>query len=74
MEYLINIGANKYHSGANRWAQPTRARLGGLACHGVLWSPGGPPPVVIWSTIFYSKIILREVSAYFRCAELVSLT
>jgi hypothetical protein len=32
---------------------PTRARLGGLARPGVLWAPGSPPLVVIWSNIYY---------------------
>ena len=35
------------------WAQLSRAHLGGLACPGVLCSPGGPPTVVICSSIFY---------------------
>src|SRR5215216_3856120 len=33
--------------GGPGWPQPTRARLGALACPAVLWSPDGPPPVVI---------------------------
>ena len=44
MEYMMNIGANKYQRGPTRWAQPTWARQGPLAC------PGGcgllDPPLV----------------------------
>ena len=34
-------------------AQPTRVRLGSLACPGGLCPPGGPPLVVICSNIFH---------------------
>ena len=40
-------------SGATRWAQPTRARLGGLACPGVSCPTRAPPPMVLGSSIFY---------------------
>ena len=44
--------------GGPRRAQPTRARLGSLACPGGLCPPGGPPLVLIVSNIphiFYKK-------------------
>ena len=40
-------------SGATRCAQPTRARLGGLARPGVCWLASGPPPMVLDFSIFY---------------------
>ena len=47
------------------WPQPTRARLGSLACPGGLCPPGGSPLVVICSNIFiYCKTILHKFSAH----------
>ena len=40
-------------SGAPRWAQPTRARLEGVARPGVSCPTRAPPPVVLDSSIFY---------------------
>ena len=56
---LIFLGQNDLYT--RRWApevswaehNPPGRGLGGLACLGVLCSPGGPPPVVICSSIFH---------------------
>ena len=39
--------------GATRWAQPTKARLEGVARPGVSFSPRAPPPMVLGPSIFF---------------------
>ena len=39
IKYMMNIGANNYHRGPTRWAQPTWGRQAPQARPGGLWPP-----------------------------------
>ena len=48
LEYLRIYRAKKGYGRPPRWAQPTRARLGGQARSGGLCPPWGTPQVLLW--------------------------
>ena len=48
MEYLMNIGENKYQRGATRWAQPTWARQEARRALVVAALLGPPPMTFFW--------------------------
>jgi len=58
MEYLINIGANKYQRRATRWAQPTWARLGGYCPP----RPTSGAHLLVYKSFWPRKKIRREHS------------
>ena len=48
MEYIRNIGVNKYQRGPTRWAQPTWARQGAQRALVGCAHPGPPPVPIFW--------------------------
>ena len=60
MEYMRNIGANKYQRGPTRWAEPTWAHQGAQAHPGGLCLLGPPPVPIFWCISHFDQEKIRR--------------